>query len=76
MKQSYHILLKDIGRTFNINMHTYSCQARSKEEAIGKMVVNRPDYDVGHIQKITKGSEVCYVDSEFEQSIKKAKELL
>lgn len=43
-RKQYTILLEDTGRTFNINMHTFDCFAVSEEEAIGKMVRQRPEF--------------------------------
>ena len=42
--KQYTILLEDTGRTMNINMHTFDCFAVSEEEAIGKMVRQRPEF--------------------------------
>lgn len=43
-RKQYTILLEDTGNTFNINMHTFDCFAVSEEEAIGKMVRQRPEF--------------------------------
>jgi len=52
-EKEFFISLQDVGRTFNVNMHTFICFALSEAEAIGKMVKERPDLQVKHIDKIT-----------------------
>ena len=51
--QNFIIMVEDTGRTFNINMHTYDCFALSMEEAIGKMLINRPEFIGRKIQSIS-----------------------
>jgi len=51
-EKEFFISLQDVGRTFNINMHTFFCFALSEAEAIGKMVKERPNLQVKHIDKI------------------------
>jgi len=45
-------MLEDVGHTHNINMHTFDTFAVSFEEAIGKMIINRPDLQVKNINYI------------------------
>lgn len=54
MKKSYLILLEDIGHSFNLNMHTFECFAINKEEAIGKMYFNRPEFRTRKLISITE----------------------
>lgn len=49
----YTVLLEDSGHTFNINMHTYMCFALSEDEAVGKMVRERPEFRSRKIQSIS-----------------------
>ncbi len=62
--QDFIIMVEDTGRTFNINMHTYECFALSMEEAIGKMLINRPEFIGRKIQLISstdsKGKRTNY----------------
>jgi len=52
MKHYYIICVEDTERTFNINMYTYQCFALSRAEAIGKMVINRPEFKFRQITDI------------------------
>lgn len=78
MKNYYLILLEDTGRSFNINMHCFECFALSKEEAIGKMVLSKPEFKTRKIQKITEingltnESSVCFLDPDYEKDIENA----
>lgn len=49
---SYTIILEDSEDTFNINMHSFNCFARSKEEAVGKMCFQRSEFRRRKIQSI------------------------
>lgn len=53
MRNQYNILLKDVGNTFNINMHSFSCFAASMEEAIGMMFIKRKDLNPDDIRRIS-----------------------
>ena len=50
----YRILVEDAGLTWNINMHTFWCFAVSEEEALGKMMKERPEFIGREILSITK----------------------
>ena len=54
MKNYYIIRVEDTNRTFNINMCSYHCFAVSEAEAIGKMILNRPEFKFRQIEQITK----------------------
>jgi hypothetical protein len=54
LKTGFVILLEDVGRTHNINCHTFDCLAISEEEAIGKMVRQRPDLRPDKIISVTQ----------------------
>ena len=70
LSKIYFILLEDTGHTFNINMHTFTTIALSKEEAVGKMYFNRPEFRNRKILRITdEDNNVDYIDPEFEKSI-------
>lgn len=49
MKKQYFILLEDVSKTWNINMHSFECLASSFEEAIGKMVIIRRELNIKNI---------------------------
>ena len=46
------IRVEDTQRTFNINMYSYHCFALSEAEAIGKMIINRPEFKQRQITSI------------------------
>lgn len=48
----YLIVVNDTARTFNLSTHSFECFAVSKEEAIGKMVTQRPEFKSREIQNI------------------------
>lgn len=52
MNHYYIIQVEDTERTFNINMCSYHCFALSEAEAIGKMVINRPEFKFRQITSI------------------------
>lgn len=52
-KKQYNFLLEDTGKTYNINMHSYSCFAYCFEEAYGKMLLNRPEFVGRKIESVT-----------------------
>lgn len=51
-EKEFFISLQDRGRSFNINMHTFFCFALSEEEAIGKMIKERPELKPHHIESV------------------------
>ena len=53
LHQNYAILLEDVEKTYNINCHTFDIFACSIDEAIGKMVQQRPEFRVDKIVSIT-----------------------
>ena len=53
LHQNYAILLEDVEKTYNINCHTFDTFACSIDEAIGKMVQQRPEFRVDKIVAIT-----------------------
>ena len=74
--KTYSILLEDTGKTFNINCHTFDCYAISKEEAIGKMFFQRPDFAKRTIHKITEDNIDVYVNPDYNNSIQNALTLI
>ena len=53
----YFIMVEDTGRTFNMNMHTFECIAVSEEEAIGKMLKERPAFKNRKITSIESAGQ-------------------
>lgn len=43
-RSEYLITVEDTERTFNISAHSFECFAVSREEAIGKMCTQRPEF--------------------------------
>jgi hypothetical protein len=52
MNHYYIIRVEDTERTFNLNMHSYHCFAVSEAEAIGKTVIDRPEFKFRQITSI------------------------
>jgi hypothetical protein len=82
INKQYFILLEDTNKSFNINMHSHECFASNMYEAIGKMVTSRTEFKNRKILKITsfdfttKENLVEYIESEHENSINNALEVL
>lgn len=79
--KDFSILLEDKDRSLNINMHHFMCFAVTKEEAIMKMELIRPEFKGRKIEKITSYAwnyrkKIEYIDPEFKASINRAEKYL
>jgi len=72
VRKLYSILLEDTGRTFNINMHTFDCFAVSKEEAVGLMFFERPEFRNREITKISCEGEWVYTKHGYAEMLDRA----
>lgn len=75
IKNEYFILVEDVHKSFNINMHSHECFAYTLEEAIQHMLINRIEfknrkvYKIESFNYITKKRVVEYLDKDYTNSI-------
>lgn len=70
--KEYDFLFEDTGRTHNINMHSFSCLAFNKEEAMEKIKSCRPELANRLILSITQDGNKIYEDPEFRTAVNSA----
>ena len=78
IKNEYFILVEDIHKSFNINMHSHECFTYTLEEAVEHMISNRIEFKNRKVLKIesfnyiTKERVIEYVDNQYTKNIQQA----